>query len=264
MRYAWLFFDEYFGNINPLKKVLISNIIQRLKIWDLKTNETVDFFIAISDNVKKRIKDFYAREADVIYPPVETQKFSISEKDDNFYLIVSALVPYKKIDIAIEAFNSLNRKLIVIGTGNSEAELKRIAGPNIEFLGWMDDEGLKSYYESCSALIFPGEEDFGIVPLEAQACGKSVIAYAKGGALETIIPINPQPTTYDLQPMTHNKPTGVFFYEQTPGSLAEAVGYFESVKDGFNPQALRENALQFDRKIFKQNIKEYISSHINT
>jgi glycosyltransferase involved in cell wall biosynthesis len=154
-------------------------------------------------------------------------------------------VPYKRIDIAIEAFKRSGKRLVIIGTGDIEAGLKASAGPNIEFLGWLSDEEVASYYANCKALIFPGEEDFGIVPLEAQACGKPVIAYAKGGALETI-----------------NEPTGVFFYEQTADSLARAIEYFESNKDRFKPQTARENALLFDRAIFKDKIKRYIGDKI--
>jgi glycosyltransferase involved in cell wall biosynthesis len=246
MRYAWVFFEEYFGNSNILKKALIRQVIRNLRSWDLKTNESVDFFIGISDNIKQRISAFYGRDAAVIYPPVETKKFSLSRRDDNFYLAVSALVPYKRIDIAISAFNQLGKKLVIVGSGNEERHLKKLGGKNIEFLGWVEDEGLRDYYERCRALVFPGEEDFGIVPLEAQACGKPVIAYAKGGVLETV-----------------TKDTGVFFSTQTPRALMEAVKYFESKKDTFNPQLLRENALRFDREIFKNKISSFIQEKIN-
>jgi glycosyltransferase involved in cell wall biosynthesis len=246
IRYAWLFFDEYFGKSNILKKKIISLGLKRLKIWDLKTNETVDFFIAISDNVKDRIKRFYNRDAEVIYPPVEIERFNISGKDEGFYLIVSALVPYKRIDIAIKAFNILGEKLIIIGSGNSESELRKIAKENIEFLGWIDDIKLVDYYKNCRALIFPGEEDFGITPVEAQACGKPVIAFGKGGLLETVTP-----------------ETGVFFYKQTPEALIDAVKYFETVKDNFNKDTLRKNALRFDKKIFKDKIKNFVNEKLN-
>lgn len=272
MRYAWVFFNEYFGNLNPVKRKIVSIIIERLKRWDLRTNENVDFFIAISDNVRNRIKSFYNREADVIYPPVETDRFGLSTEEGVFYLIVSALVPYKRIDIAVKAFNILGKKLVIIGTGNSEAELRKMAGPSIEFLGWVDNDKIAEYYSRASAIIFPGEEDFGIVPVEAQACGRPVIAYARGGVLETVTPINPQPRTSDERPpcakasegrpAKSDEPGGVFFYQQTPQALIDAVEYFESVKDSFNPQGLRKNALRFDRGVFKEKIREYLEERI--
>ncbi|NQT94965.1 MAG: glycosyltransferase, partial [Candidatus Omnitrophica bacterium] len=212
---------------------------------------------AISDNVRNRIKRFYERDAEIIYPPAETNRFESSAKDEGFYLIISALVPYKRIDLAVEAFNASGKRLIVIGTGNSEKRLKSIARANIEFLGWVDDKDIADYYYRCTALIFPGEEDFGIVPVEANACGKPVIAYGKGGVLETIIPANPPAH----QPV-NSQPTGVFFYEQTPKALIEAVEYFEGNKDKFNPDTLRENALRFDRGVFKQRISEFIKSKV--
>lgn len=255
MRYAWLFFDEYFGSLNPVKREMIGFFIRRLKNWDLKTNESVDFFIAISDNVKNRIKRFYEKQADVIYPPIDTEKFNVEITDKDYYLIVSALVPYKRIDVAIEVFNRSGKKLIIVGSGNAEAELKALAKENIFFLGWLDDKEITDYYSGCRALIFSGEEDFGIVPLEAQACGKPVIAYGKGGALETIIPINPKVGAA-------NRPTGVFFYEQTPQALREAIEYFESVRNKFNPQDLKENARRFDRKVFKERIRGYIEEKL--
>ncbi|NQT89748.1 MAG: glycosyltransferase [Candidatus Omnitrophica bacterium] len=254
VRYVWVFFDEYFGEFNPVERAAISTFLKRFKRWDLKSNEGVDFFVAISDNIKDRIKRFYDRDADVIYPPVDAGGLKPSTTEEDFYLVVSALVPYKRIDIAIEAFNRLGKRLVVIGTGNSEKDLKKIAGPNIEFLGWAYDEAIKGYFARCKGLIFPGEEDFGIVPVEAQACGKPVIAYAKGGALETVVGINKK--------TLNQEPTGVFFYEQTPQALIEAVRYFESIKDKFDPVALRSNALRFDRALFKEKIKKYINERV--
>jgi len=262
MRYAWVFFNEYFGKLNIIYKIIIKQILNRLRQWDLRTNENVDFFVAISDNIKNRIEACYNRTADVIYPPVDTGRFNISAKDEDFYLIVSALVPYKRLDIAIEAFNKSGKRLVIIGTGNSEAGLKRAASGNIEFLGWLNNEDIADYYSRCKALIFPGEEDFGIVPVEAQCCGKPVIAYGKGGALETIVPIDSRNTQYDIRD-TKQKPTGAFFYEQTSKALIEAIDTFEKNRDKFDPQAIRENGLRFDREIFKEKIKKYIDGKIN-
>lgn len=243
MRYAWLFFQEYFGKAGIVKRKLIQQALKYLQKWDLEANEEVDFFIAISDNIKNRIKEIYGREAEVIYPPVETGRFELSAGDKGFYLIVSALVPYKRIDIAVEAFKSLGERLVIIGSGNCERDLKKIAqdSDNIEFLGWVDDAQAADYYRNCRALIFPGEEDFGIVPVEAQAAGKPVIAFARGGALETVTP-----------------DTGVFFFEQSPEALKKAVLEFQEKKDKFNPQVIRGNALRFSRETFKKKIADFI------
>lgn len=241
MRYAWLFFEEYFDKYNPLKKIAAKAMINYLRKWDLKTNADVDFFAAISDNVRLRIKNFYGRQAEVIYPPVDTEQFSLSRKNNGYYLIVSALVPYKRVDIAIEAFNRLGKKLVVAGAGNCQDELKKTAKKNIEFIDWVGDKVLKSYYENSRALIFPGEEDFGIVPLEAQACGKPVIAFAKGGALETL-----------------TAETAVFFKNQSAPGLIEAINEFETKESAYDPQIIRNNSLRFDRKKFKEKIKSFI------
>ena len=245
MRYAWLFFQEYFGTKSFLKKKLIELMLNRMRKWDIRACERVDLFVAISDNIRQRIKKYYNREAEVIYPPVDVSRFKVSAQQGDFYLIVCALVPYKKIDIAIEAFNISGKRLVIIGTGSSQSGLKKIAGNNIEFLGWVDDVKLADYYAKCRALIFPGEEDFGIVLVEAQACGKPVIAYGKGGALETV-----------------TNQTGIFFFEQTPQALFDAVMKFEKIKDSFNQEVIRNNALRFDREIFKTKIKHFIEEKL--
>ena len=261
VRYAWFFFDEYFGKENFIKRKLISMTVKRLKEWDLKTNKDVDYFISISDNVRNRIARVYNRDSDVIYPPVDVEQFSASKTSEDFYLIVSALVPYKRIDLAIEAFNKTGKRLIIVGTGNSEKDLRKIAKPNIELLGYASDDKIKDLYARCRALIFPGEEDFGIVPVEAQACGKPVIAYGKGGALETIIPLNADKSTnYEL--ITNNYPSGVFFYEQTTGALIEAIEVFEQNIQKFIPDEIRKNSLRFSRNMFKQNIKQFIDDKL--
>jgi len=198
------------------------------------------------DYVASRIKQFYNREAQVIYPPVDVDRFSLSKEKEDFYLIVSGLVPYKRIDLAIEAFNVLGKKLVIIGTGDSAESLKRIAKNNIEFLGWREDGEIARYYAKCRALIFPGEEDFGIVPVEAQACGKPVIAYAKGGALETV-----------------TKDTGIFFDEPNNKSFINAVNNFEKAEDSFNSTLIRQNALRFNRQVFKSNIKKFIEEKLD-
>lgn len=248
VRYAWKFFDQYFGKEKGIKKAVISFFIERLKRWDLLSNKRVDRFVAISEYIRDRIKFYYDRESDVIYPPVDIPENNSAEGDDGYYLIVSAMVPYKKVDLAVRAFSKNKKRLVVIGNGPDLEEIKSYAGSNIEFHGWMNDVSLKRYFQRCSALVFPGEEDFGIVPVEAQAYGKPVLAYAAGGALETV------------NGLDRDAPTGVFFNEQTEDAINLAVDKFESVKDKFDTERAKENAMKFSRERFKREIKEYIEN----
>ncbi|MFH1664552.1 MAG: glycosyltransferase [Candidatus Omnitrophota bacterium] len=251
VRYAWKFFDEYFSRENPVKRWMISKIISRLKKWDIASNKDIDHFVAISDNVKNRIREFYGRDADVIYPPVDVDRHGEREGDKGFYLVVSALVPYKKVDLAVQAFNGNGKRLVIIGDGGDLRQLKSVSGPNIEYLGWTGDSELAHYYAGCRALIFPGDEDFGIVPVEAQAHGKPVIAYAAGGVLETVVPLQ-------AGLPGEASPTGVFFDEQTPSALNAAIEAFESNMELFDPETIRNNALRFNRSRFKDEIEKYV------
>lgn len=248
MRYVWDMSQEYFGRgkTGRLKRIAVGIIAHYIRMWDVTSSSRVDRFVAISKHVADRVEKYYRREADVIYPPVDCDKFVLSEKIEDFYLIVSAFAPYKRVDLAIKAFNKLEIPLKIIGSGQEERELRRIAGRNIEFLGQQDDSVLREYYSRCKALIFPGEEDFGIVPLEAMASGRPVIAYGKGGALETVRG-------------SGDKPTGVFFFEQTPDALIAAVKTFEDNQGRFNPSDIRNHALKFDRELFKERIKTFMS-----
>lgn len=253
VRYAWKFFDEYFSSEHAIKKWFISRVIDRLRKWDLESNKRIDYFIAISDNVKSRIREYYGRDSDIIYPPVDVDAHGREvprKKGEGSYLMVSALVPYKRVDLAVEAFNRSGRPLVIIGTGSDLDRLKRTAGRNIEFKGWAGDEELSEYYSGCRALIFPGEEDFGIVPVEAQLYGKPVIAYGRGGALETIVPFR---TGEDNAAVS-----GVFFDAQTPEALNEAVEILENNLDKFDAAAIKLNAARFNRDRFKREIDEYI------
>ncbi|MBD3379392.1 MAG: glycosyltransferase [Candidatus Omnitrophica bacterium] len=255
VRYAWKFFDQYFGDSGSLRRALISFAVKRLKKWDLSTNKRVDYFIAISDNVKNRIKDYYSRSSDVIYPPVKIPSESeVSPDDKGYYLVVSAMEPYKKVDLAVKAFNAIGEKLVIAGKGSRLEELRSSAAENIEFTGWVDDEALADLYKGCKALVFPGEEDFGIVPVEAQSYGKPVIAYGRGGARETV-------RAFDGKNDSGNA-TGVFFGEQTVDSLAGAVRVFEENGSVFDPVSIRRNSLRFDRKNFKRSIEDYIDSKL--
>lgn len=241
-RYAWGFFDEYFGGMNWAMRWLVSLSLKAFRKWDLKTNAQVDHFVAISEHVKGRIKRYYGRDAEVIYPPVDTVYYTPdtrTERED-FYLVVSALVPYKKIALAVRAFNRLGKKLVVIGEGPEQTKLKRLAKSNVRFLSWQPEEILKDYYRRARALIFPGEEDFGIVPVEAQACGCPVIAFARGGALETVL----------------ENESGIFFKEQKEQALADAVLRFE--RSTLDPEAARRNAERFSKQRFQMEMKSMI------
>lgn len=252
MRYAWDMRHEYFPlrKLSFFKRHTIPHILNYLRMWDITANARVDEFIAISEHVARRIKRDYGISASVIYPPVDTKFFSLSEKQEDFYLIVSALAPYKRIDIAIETFNKLGFPLHIIGSGQDEKRLKKMAQKNISFHGWLSDEQVLDYYHKCRAFIFPGEEDFGITPLEAMACGKPVIAYKKGGAIETVNGYTPG----------KKDATGVFFEEQTPAALSDAVVLARKLD--FSPAQIREHALNFDKKVFIEAFKEKFKAYL--
>ena len=227
MRYAWLFHEEYFG-ANPLKRALLSPVLSWLRKWDYAASDRVDSFVAISRTVRDRIRAFYGREADVVYPPVNTDFFRPNGKPpEDFDLIVSALVPYKKVDLAVRAYRKLNRKLKIIGAGTEFRKLKALATPNVEFLGRLSDDQVLDYTQRCRLLVFPGEEDFGIVPVEAMACGRPVVAFGRGGVTETVI---------------HGL-TGLFFSEQTEAALAEAVT--QAGAAGWDAEQIRQRAEEF-------------------
>ncbi len=252
MRYIWDQYEVYFNKETASYPVRTAMKMVRpyLQHWDVHSNKDVYAFVAISSFVAERILRYYNRTSDVIYPPVDLERFSASSKDNGFYLMVTALVPYKRVDLAIMAFNQLKLPLKIIGGGPEYGRLKTLAGPTIEFLGEQSDEDVSSAYAHCRALIFPGEEDFGIVPLEAMASGKPVIAYGKGGVTETVVSLNSE------------YPTGLFFAEQTPKAIIDAVLYFEKSKDKFDPIRIREHVLSFDRVQFKKKMGEYIAKTV--
>lgn len=254
MRYVWDMRYDYFGGKGGATGRLIALFSHYLRMWDVTSSARVDSFIANSAHVARRVEKYYRRPAHVIHPPVECSMFRLDRDGGDFYLIVSAFAPYKRIDVAIEAFNTLGLSLKVIGAGQDGKRLKAMANANVEFLGWKPDGELAGYYARCKALVFPGEEDFGIVPLEAMACGRPVIAYGKGGALETIAPLNPAPGAK----ASEGHATGVFFYEQTPAALAKAVSMFEEREKEFIPERIRERALGFSREAFKARIMDYV------
>jgi len=246
MRYVWDMFDAYFGahRTGRIKRYLIGKFAARLREWDRRTSERVDRFVAISEHVRKRIQRHYDRDADVIYPPVDCSFFRPDGEVQDFYLVASAFAPYKRIDLAIQVFNELGTPLKVIGSGQDEERLRAMAGDNIEFLGAVSDDELRKAYSSCRAFIFPPEEDFGIMPIEAMACGRPVIAYGVGGALETV-----------------TEETGVFFPEQTVPALRHAIEEFEHRESDFSTEKARAQAAGFDRPVFKEKIRAYLQAH---
>ena len=239
-----------------LKKMGMAFFRKRLQRWDVQSNSHVYGFIANSYNVAGRIQRHYGREAIVIHPPVDWHAFEASDDDEGFYLMVTAFAPYKKVDLAIQAANQLQLQLKIVGQGQEERRLKQLAGPTVEFSGWMSDDQVRESYRRCRALLFPGEEDFGIVPLEAMASGKPVIAFGKGGVLETVVPLNP------IAPCDGTAhPTGVFFYEQKADALIEAIQVFEKRRSEFQPEAIRAHVQAFDREYFKERIMRVIMTN---
>lgn len=243
MRYAWEDSINYLKqyDINPLIKTIAPWFIHKIRLWDRLSADRVDYFIANSDNVQKRIHKYYRRSSSVIYPFVDTKNFTTdSTKREPFYLAVGRLTPYKKFDLLIETFNEIGLPLKIVGTGVSENKLKSIAKSNIQFLGFASNQELKHLYKTAKALVFPQIEDFGIIPLEAMASGCPVIAYKKGGALETVI---------DLK-------TGILFDKQTPESLKKAIQ--KAITHKFNHKKIEEHAKNFSEEIFHKEITKFI------
>jgi glycosyltransferase involved in cell wall biosynthesis len=233
MRYAWTFHDEYLGH-RSLKRMAAAPLLAHLREWDRRTSADVDRFVTLSRHVQDRIRRFYGREADVVYPPVDVDFFTPGPEPAHggFDLIVSALVPYKRVDLAVRAYTRLGYPLKIAGVGTEDAALRRIAGPGIEFLGRRSDEDIRELYRSCRCLVFPGEEDFGIVPVEAQACGRPIVAYGTGGVAESVL----------------DGVTGVFFPEQTERALLEAVETCAGRR--WDGTAIRRQAERFHPQVF--------------
>jgi glycosyltransferase involved in cell wall biosynthesis len=214
--------------------------VSLLRKSDYRCAQKIDHFIAISQCVQERIRRLYHRDSHVIHPPVNVQRFKINREGDDYYLVLSRLVGYKRIDLAVRAFNLLRKRLVIVGQGPDRERLEKMAGPTIQFAGGVSDHEAKRYLERCRGLIFPGREDFGIAPVEAQACGKPVIALAADGALETVIP----------------EETGVLFAKPTVQSLVDAVGRAERI--AWAPHRIRENAQRFDKDVFVRKTSEFI------
>ncbi|MEK7523687.1 MAG: glycosyltransferase [Patescibacteria group bacterium] len=244
MRYAWdschQYFEQY-GVPAPLQPSA-KKMLHELRLWDRLAAERVDFYIANSNHVKQRITKYYRKDSEVIYPPVETEKFLGQQKnaEGQYYLAVGRLTPYKRFDLLVETFNDLKLPLVIVGTGKEEEKLKKRAGRFITFLGTVSDTQLQEIYSKAIALVFPQTEDFGITPLEAMSCGRPVIAFEDGGALETVVPGK----------------TGLFFSEQNLESLKKTILEFTGMK--WNYAQIRKHAEQFDRQVFERKLRQFI------
>ncbi|HHK5775664.1 TPA: glycosyltransferase family 4 protein [Serratia marcescens] len=250
MRYAWDLQHQYLkesGLERGVKGLLVKWLLHKMRIWDLRTVNGVDHMVANSHFIARRVKKVYGRDVDVIYPPVAIERFKLITKKDDYYITASRMVPYKRIDLIVEAFKKMpEKKLFVVGDGPEMEKIKRHKSDNIEILGYQPNDVLQDLMERAKAFVFAAEEDFGIVVVEAQACGTPIIAYGRGGALETVRPYGSQ------------NATGVFFHEQTPEDIMSAVEKFESIQDDLSPENCRSNALRFSAHRFREEFSAYL------
>jgi len=241
-RWIWNYGDysrrESFGSV---KNAVLPLFIECLKYWDQGASRQPDHFIANSQTVAGRIRDVYHRAAEVIHPPIDIDRFRASDERQDYYIVLSRLVPYKRIDLAVRACTEIRRNLLVLGDGPDRKALEEMAGPSVKFLGRVSDSDVEHYVSRCRALLFPGEEDFGMAPLEVAAAGRPTIAYRAGGAVETIV----------------DGVTGTFFDEQTPESLADAIQRFEKIE--WSSEGLRLHAEQFSTPIFQQRLRQFLN-----
>lgn len=255
IRYAWDLQHQYLkeaGLERGMKSWIAKTILHYIRNWDYRTANGVDYFVANSKFIARRIWKVYRRKADVIYPPVDVSAFTFHDKKEDFYLTASRMVPYKKIDLIVEAFSHMpDKKLVVIGDGPEFNKIKAKATANVELLGYQPFEVLRDYMQRSKAFVFAAEEDFGISPVEAQACGTPVIAYGKGGALETICGYGQS-----------NKPTGLFFKDQSIKALIESINLFEKISSDIKYQDCRDNALRFSPEIFRREFENYVNNII--
>lgn len=255
MRYAWDMQEQYLqdaGISKGIRGLLIRWILHYVRRWDVRTANGVDEFIAISDFIAQRIWKVYRRESTVIHPPVDTVRFTLQTEKQDYYLSVSRLVPYKRIDEIVKAFTAMpDKRLVVIGEGPDFKKLKEIAGDNVELLGYQPDRVVEDYLKGAKAFIFAAEDDFGIAPVEALACGTPVIAFGRGGARETVRGFGEADT-----------PTGIFFSEQKAGSILDAVNVFEEHINEFSAASCRENAMEFAVPVFEERLRMVVNKHL--
>lgn len=253
IRYAWDLQHQYLAESNltgGLKGWLTRWFLHKIRLWDVRTSNGVDQFIAISQFISRRITKAYRRNSTVIYPPVDVSGFAFQAEKEDFYLTTSRMVPYKKMPMIVQAFAAMpDKRLVVIGEGPEFEKCRALAGPNVQLLGWQPFDVLKSHMQRARAFVFAAEEDFGITPLEAQACGTPVIAFGKGAVLETI------------RGLDHAAPTGLFFDQQTPESVAAAVQRFEVEQHRITPEACRDNALRFAPERFRAEFAAFVGEH---
>jgi len=247
MRYIWDYFHSYRSELGFPARTVFDHVAHRLRQWDVTTASRVDRFVANSAFVAKRIQRYYGRRADVVHPPVSLDKFRpVADPSRDFYLIAGELVSYKRVDLAVEVFRGLDRKLVIAGRGSAAAKLQRNAPANVEFLGRVSDEALARLYANCRALLFPGEEDFGLVPLEVMASGRPVIAYGAGGALESVKEFE----------------TGLFFRQQNAGALRAAIVRFEEMEAQFSPVRVRRHAEEFSEERFREKFMQIVAQEL--
>lgn len=246
MRYVWDMYHDYLKGAGKLIRMLFPFIAHWLRVWDRASADRVDFFIANSTFVASRIRKFYRRESEVVFPPVNVRSFNHARTREDFYLYLGQLVPYKRADLVVDAFNQLGLPLVVIGEGELYDDIQSKAKPNVKVLGRQSFDVVKDHLERCRGLVFPGMEDFGIVPVEAMAAGAPVIAYQKGGALDTVI----------------DGKTGIFFAEQTEAVLKEAIMKIESGAVVFEPDFLRAHAARFEKSVFQKRLKSIIDNKL--
>ncbi|PQJ69082.1 glycosyltransferase [Polaribacter butkevichii] len=253
MRYCWGFTQDYLNSMNILLRPFARFLFNKLKDWDTTTIDNVDLYVANSMNVAKRVERYYNRKAIVVYPPIEAKLFEEPldlKKHKEFYLSFGAITPYKRIDLLVDCFNNNGKKLIIIGNGSEKEKLQRKAKSNIEFKGFLETKELEEFIKGAKALLFPGEEDFGMIPLEVMSFGIPVIAYNKGGALETVIENKEE----------ISKSTGIFFKEQEVSSLQSAIDFFDKVENKFNPIWIRKHAKKFEENKFLYSFSETITN----
>ena len=253
IRYAWDLQHQYLreSNLNlGIKAFLVKWMLHKIRIWDYRTAAGVDYFVANSKFISRRIHKVYGCNSEVIYPPVDVTSFHMCEQKENFYFTASRIVPYKKMDLIVRAFSQMpGKKLVVIGDGPDMPKLRALATPNITLLGYQPFADLKRHMQQAKAFVFAAEEDFGITPVEAQACGTPVIAYGKGGSLETVVDSSDQ-----------TKATGIWFREQTAESLIAAIHRFESLPSPISPHVCRAHAERFSNERFRKEFGQYVNS----